>query len=115
MMYYDFNLHEKSLDLLIDLLQKNQLDENINLEPIEKMCLHFQTIYKNYLANEKVDEIVYLTDLSNFGKYCAESITIDLQRLNSIIEVYSFSEQIYNLNIIYHFTLFLRLKTKPLK
>jgi dynactin 1 len=87
-MYYDFNLHEKNLDVLIDLLQKNQLDENINLEPIEKMCTHFQTIYKNYLTNEKLDEIIYLNDLTNFGKHSCESITIDLQRLTNLIDVY---------------------------
>ena len=38
-MYLDLNIHEKTLDAIIELLQKDQLDENINLETLEKSCL----------------------------------------------------------------------------
>jgi hypothetical protein len=42
-MYFDFQMHEKVLDLMIDLLQKDQLEENKkNLELAEKVCIHLQ-------------------------------------------------------------------------
>ena len=42
-MFFDFNSHEKVIDLMTDLLQKDQLDENRkNLELAEKMCAHLQ-------------------------------------------------------------------------
>ena len=94
-MYYDFNLYEKNVDLLIELLQKNQLDERVNLEPLEKMCTHFQLIHKNYLANERIDHITFMADLSNYGQFCAESISSDLQRINSLLEVYIY----YSINL----------------
>ena len=37
-MYFDLNIQEKSLDGLIELLQKNQFDEGTNLEALEKAC-----------------------------------------------------------------------------
>ena len=45
-MYFDFNSHEKVIDLMTDLLQKDRLDENRkNLELAEKMCVHLQVIF----------------------------------------------------------------------
>ena len=44
-MYFDFQMHEKVLDVLIDLLQKNQLEENRkNLDMIEKVSTHLEVI-----------------------------------------------------------------------
>jgi hypothetical protein len=40
-MYFDLNIQEKTLDNLIDLLQRNQLDESTNLDALEKSCLYF--------------------------------------------------------------------------
>ena len=42
-MFFDFNSQEKVIDMMTDLLQKDQLDENRkNLELAEKMCVHLQ-------------------------------------------------------------------------
>lgn len=41
-LFYDFNLYEKNLDVFFELLQKDQLDENISLELLEKACVHLQ-------------------------------------------------------------------------
>jgi len=40
-MYYDFNSYEKSIDALIEFIQKDQLDENQNLEFLEKAATYF--------------------------------------------------------------------------
>ena len=87
-MLFDFNSHEKVIDLMTDLLQKDQLDENRkNLEPAEKMCIHLQTIYKNHLSDEKYDEIQFLEDLVNLGTFGCESIKVYLQNINSLVQV----------------------------
>ena len=46
-MYYDLHVHEKSLDGVIELIQKDQFDENSNLEQLEKMCSYIQVDKKN--------------------------------------------------------------------
>lgn len=87
-MLFDFNSHEKVIDLMTDLLQKDQLDENRkNLELAEKMCIHLQTIYKNHLSDEKYDEIQFLEDLVNLGTFGCEAITVYLQNINSLVQV----------------------------
>jgi dynactin 1 len=87
-MLFDFNSHEKVIDLMTDLLQKDQLDENRkNLELAEKMCIQLQTIYKNHLSDEKYDEIQFLEDLVNLGTFGCESITVYLQNINSLVQV----------------------------
>ena len=42
-MYFDFQMHEKVLDLMIDLLQKDQLEDNKkNFDLAEKVCVNLQ-------------------------------------------------------------------------
>ena len=54
-LFPEMSAHEKAVDFYIELLRKDQLDENIPLESIEK-CLHyFQSVYPLHLAEEKVD------------------------------------------------------------
>jgi dynactin 1 len=86
-MYFDFNRNEKQLDSLIELMQKDQLDESINLDSLEKMCSHFQIILVNYLSQEKFDQFAMLNDLALYGFMSCESIAIDSQRvLQSLID-----------------------------
>lgn len=40
-MYYDFNSYEKSIDAVIEFIQKDQLDENQSLEFLEKAATYF--------------------------------------------------------------------------
>ena len=48
-MYFDLNVQEKSLDNLIDLLQKNQFDESTNLEALEKTCVYLSVRFLYFL------------------------------------------------------------------
>ena len=87
-MYFDFQMHEKVLDLIIDFLQKDQLEENRkNMDMIEKASVHLETIYKNHLSEEKFDHLKFLKDLIVFGTFSCDSITVYLQYINSIVQV----------------------------
>ena len=44
-------------------------------------------MYKNYLATDKFDEIIFLRDLLEFGTNFSELTTIDLQRITLITEI----------------------------
>jgi len=85
-MYFDFHMHEKLLDLMLDLLQKDQLEENRkNVDLVEKATAHLRTIYKNHLAHENSDDLTFLNDLILFGTFSCDSITVYLQSLNSLV------------------------------
>lgn len=111
-MYFDFQMHEKVLDVLIDLLQKDQLEENRkNLDMVEKVSTHLevmisnnycgsliirmlivftsipQTIYKNHLSAENFDNITFLEDFIAFSTFSCDSISIYLQYINSVVQV----------------------------
>lgn len=43
--YFDLNIQEKALDNIIDLLQKNQLDLNTNLDALEKACNYLNVCF----------------------------------------------------------------------
>lgn len=41
-LYPEMSVHERSLDFLIDLLHKDQLDETVNVEPLTKAIKYYQ-------------------------------------------------------------------------
>ena len=71
--------------MFFDLMKKDQLDENINLDSLEKACVHLQTLYKNYLEANEINEVTYIIDLSKYLSNCSDSIAIDLRRLNALL------------------------------
>ncbi|MEQ2187854.1 hypothetical protein GOODEAATRI_008869 [Goodea atripinnis] len=64
-LYPEMSVHERSLDFLIDLLHKDQLDETVNVEPLTKAIKYYQ---------EKADLAVLLKDLetscSDIRQFC---------------------------------------------
>jgi dynactin 1 len=93
-MHFDFNLMEKNLDGVIDLMQKDQLDESTSLEGLEKVFVHFQAIYANYMQNEKYDHATFLSDLAKFDSTGCELVAIDLQRLMALLDVREDSSEV---------------------
>lgn len=55
--------HEKCIDLLLDLMKKDQLDETVNLESLQKAINYLKHLYSVHLVEEFVDPI-YLSQNS---------------------------------------------------
>ena len=49
-LYPEMSAHERAVDFYIELLRKDQLDENVPIETIEKCMNYFQQIYPLYLG-----------------------------------------------------------------
>lgn len=49
-LYPEMSVHERSLDFLIDLLHKDQLDETVNVEPLTKAIKYYQVGVKQRLV-----------------------------------------------------------------
>ncbi|CAF0807877.1 unnamed protein product [Brachionus calyciflorus] len=94
-MYDDFNINEKQIDSIIDLIQRNQLDENISTDGIDKMSVLFQNIINNHLKDEKYDHNAYLEDLVRYAIFSTETISVEIQKLNSLAEVKDDSSEIF--------------------
>ncbi|KAK8406587.1 hypothetical protein O3P69_007298 [Scylla paramamosain] len=63
-LYPEMASHERNLDFYVDLLRKDQLDENVSLESLEKTVSYFSTVYPSHLLSEKMDQTTYLCDTS---------------------------------------------------
>lgn len=61
-LYPEMASHERNLDFYVDLLRKDQLDENVSLESLEKTVGYFSTVYPTHLLSEKMDQTTYLCD-----------------------------------------------------
>ena len=46
-LYPEMSAHERSLDFLIELLHKDQLDETVNVEPLTKAIKYYQVWDEN--------------------------------------------------------------------
>lgn len=50
--YPEMAAQEKSIDSLIDLAKRDQLDENLSLDATEKCCAYFNSVYQIYFGEE---------------------------------------------------------------
>ncbi|CAF1603342.1 unnamed protein product [Rotaria magnacalcarata] len=79
--YHDLLSHEKSLDLLLDLLQKDQLHDSLSLNTLDKTISFYEHIYKSYLSQEKFSMSTYLRDLTRVVLSSSDSLQADIQRI----------------------------------
>jgi hypothetical protein len=63
-LYPEMSAHERSLDFLIELLHKDQLDETVNVEPLTKAIKYYQVWGKNSGIGQEGGKLL-LT-----GNYC---------------------------------------------
>ena len=68
-LFPEMSAHEKSVDFYIELLRKDQLDENVPIDGMEK-CLHyFQSIYPLHMTGERVDHTNHLSNVLKVRKH----------------------------------------------
>ena len=77
-LYPEMSVHEKSVDFYIELLRKNQLDENVPLDQLEKGLQYFQHIYPLHLASEKIDHPNFLKSHVRAVASALDSIAMDI-------------------------------------
>ncbi|KAI2663123.1 Dynactin subunit 1 [Labeo rohita] len=61
-LYSEMSVHERSLDFLIDLLHKDQLDETVQVEPLTKAIKYYQQLYSVHLSDQPEDCTIQLAD-----------------------------------------------------
>eukprot|EP00096_Caligus_rogercresseyi_P008348 TRINITY_DN2701_c0_g1_i1.p1 TRINITY_DN2701_c0_g1~~TRINITY_DN2701_c0_g1_i1.p1 ORF type:complete len:1161 (-),score=439.41 TRINITY_DN2701_c0_g1_i1:84-3566(-) len=73
-LFPDMSVHEKSIDFYINLLRKDQLDENVPADNLIKCLSYFENIYPRYLFEEKVTDGTYLLGMSRAYSNAAEAL-----------------------------------------
>ena len=65
-LYPEMSVHERAVDFYIELLRKDQLDENVPIETIEKSLTYFQQIFPLHLGQDP--------NLVNHGQVLSDSL-----------------------------------------
>uniref|UniRef100_A0A8C9TIF8 Dynactin subunit 1 n=2 Tax=Scleropages formosus TaxID=113540 RepID=A0A8C9TIF8_SCLFO len=85
-LYPEMNVHERSLDHLIDLLHKDQLDETVNMEPLTKAIKYYQQLYSIHLAEQADDCTMQLADHIKFTQSALDCTAMEVGRLRAFLE-----------------------------
>ncbi|XP_078530712.1 dynactin subunit 1 isoform X3 [Lissotriton helveticus] len=86
MLYPEMSVHERSLDFLIELLHKDQLDETVNVEPLTKAIKYYQHLYSIHLAEQTEDCTMQLSDHIKFTQSALDCMGVEVGRLRSFLQ-----------------------------
>ncbi|XP_034432649.1 dynactin subunit 1 isoform X12 [Hippoglossus hippoglossus] len=84
-LYPEMCVHERSLDFLIDLLHKDQLDETVNVEPLTKAIKYYQHLYSIHLADQSEDCTMQLADHIRFTQSALDCMAVEVGRLRAFL------------------------------
>nr|XP_020459792.1 dynactin subunit 1 [Monopterus albus] len=84
-LYPEMSVHERSLDFLIDLLHKDQLDETVNVEQLTKAIKYYQHLYSIHLADQSEDCTVQLADHIRFTQSALDCMAVEVSRLRAFL------------------------------
>ncbi|KAM3594338.1 uncharacterized protein V6R79_006101 [Siganus canaliculatus] len=84
-LYPEMSVHERSLDFLIDLLHKDQLDETVNVEPLTKAIKYYQHLYSIHLAEQSEDCTMQLADHIRFTQSALDCMAVEVGRLRAFL------------------------------
>lgn len=85
MLYPEMSVHERSLDFLIELMHKDQLDETVNVEPLTKAIKYYQHLYSIHLADQTEDCTMQLSDHIKFTQGALDCMGVEASRLRSFL------------------------------
>ncbi|XP_077334630.1 LOW QUALITY PROTEIN: dynactin subunit 1-like [Lithobates pipiens] len=86
-LYPEMSVHERSLDFLIELLHKDQLDETVNVEPLTKAIKYNQHLYSIHLADQPEDCTMQLFDHIKFTQSALDCMGVEVSRLRAFLHV----------------------------
>ncbi|XP_064425259.1 dynactin subunit 1 isoform X2 [Latimeria chalumnae] len=85
-LYAEMSIHERSLDFLIELLHKDQLDETVNVEPLTKAIKYYQHLYSIHLPEEPEDCTLQLADHIKFTQGALDCMAVEVGRLRAFLQ-----------------------------
>ncbi|XP_048827520.1 dynactin subunit 1-like isoform X2 [Brienomyrus brachyistius] len=82
----EMSVHERTLDHLIELLHKDQLDETVVVEPLTKAIKYYQQLYSVHLAEEPEDCTMQLSDHIRFTQSALDCVAVEVSRLRAYLQ-----------------------------
>jgi len=84
--YPEMAAQEKSLDSLIELAKRDQLDENLPMDAIEKCCGYFATMFSVLFGESAINQArLIVNGTRTLGNTC-DSIVTDAAAIKTLIQ-----------------------------
>ncbi|XP_077395520.1 dynactin subunit 1 isoform X4 [Festucalex cinctus] len=84
-LYPEMSVHERSLDFLVELLRKDQLDETVNVEALTKAIKYYQQLYSIHLSEQNEDCTTQLADHIRFTQSALDCMSVEVGRLRAFL------------------------------
>ncbi|XP_057716420.1 dynactin subunit 1 isoform X1 [Corythoichthys intestinalis] len=84
-LYAEMSVHERSLDFLMELLRKDQLDETVNVEALTKAVNYYQQLYAVHLSQQSEDCTAQLADHIKFTQSALDCVRVEAGRLRAFL------------------------------
>ncbi|CAG5131149.1 unnamed protein product, partial [Candidula unifasciata] len=81
----EMTAHEKTVDYFIDLLRKDQLDETVSVDLLEKSISFFQQLYTVHLSHERVDCTHLMSYTVRVVLTACDAISTEITRLKILL------------------------------
>lgn len=78
---------EKNVDAFVELVKRDQLDENVPLEPLEKCFNYFKTLYPALLGAEEINENQLVSDYFRLLSSAVDGFCTDASVIRCLSEV----------------------------
>ncbi|XP_021939301.1 LOW QUALITY PROTEIN: dynactin subunit 1-like [Zootermopsis nevadensis] len=97
--YPEMAVQEKAVDMFVELLRKDQLDENVTTEALERCVAYFNTVYPVLIGTEtKMNQTYLLGDSGRALSSACDSICTDAAVIKTLIQAGQESEDIGSLS-----------------
>uniref|UniRef100_A0AAV2KP37 Dynactin subunit 1 n=1 Tax=Knipowitschia caucasica TaxID=637954 RepID=A0AAV2KP37_KNICA len=86
-LFSEMSFHERSLDLFIDLLHRDQLDETVQVEPLTRTIKYYQQLYSVHLSEISEDCTQELKDHIQVTVLALDCMAVEVCRLRAFLSV----------------------------
>ena len=96
-LYPEMSVYEKGVDFFIDLLQRDQLDENVPVTNLEKSVAYFETVYPVHLSDQRTDCPSFMADHAKLLAAGLDYVTIEVKRIKVLMDAKGESSEVISI------------------
>ncbi|XP_072177874.1 dynactin subunit 1-like isoform X2 [Diadema setosum] len=78
--------HERCVDHMLDLLKKDQLDENVSMENLQRAIEYFEHLYSVHLLQEEIDNTALMSDHIAIMSSASDCVALEIRKLRVLMQ-----------------------------
>ncbi|XP_063963670.1 dynactin subunit 1-like isoform X1 [Lytechinus pictus] len=78
--------HERCVDHMLDLLKKDQLDENVSMESLERAIEYLEHLYSVHLLQEEINTTTLMANHISFMSSGSDCVALEVKKLRVLMQ-----------------------------